>query len=318
MSSRAATATPTAPSLAPALGRVVVIGGSGAVGSLFTDRLRRSGAEVCVIDRYAGGGGDDATRFVRGDVADPSAEVIGEVSTADLVLLAVPEPVALVAIPRLAGALQPHALLADTASVKSRVVDVLVRANSRSEAVSLNPMFAPALGFAGHPVAAVIVRGGRRGRLLLDCVREWGAQVVTVTADQHDRVAAASQALTHATVLAFGIALDELEIDVADLDRMAPPPSTALLSLLARIACGTPEVYWDVQAANPYAQSARQALARGLVQLTANIDEGDPAAFERLLERLRGVLGPSVDDYRRRAVIGLEAMTANPLEGREQ
>ena len=57
-----------------------------------------------------------------------------------------------------------------------------------------------------------------------------------MTADQHDRLAAASQALTHATVLAFGLALAELQVDVADLGRIAPPPHTTLLSLLARIA----------------------------------------------------------------------------------
>ena len=55
-------------------------------------------------------------------------------------------------------------------------------------------------------------------------------------------------------------ALAELDIDIADLDRIAPPPHAALLSLLARITSGAPEVYWDVQAANPYAPAARHAL----------------------------------------------------------
>ncbi len=288
------------------------------MGSLFADRLRLSGAEVSVIDRCVPGCVDHAARFVRGDVTYPASYVIDEIGTADLVLLAVPEPVALVAIPQLAGAMRPDALLADTVSVKSRVVPVLRNASTQSEAVSLNPMFAPALGFAGHPVAAVIVRDGGRGRVLLDWMRGWGASVVTVTADQHDRVAAASLALTHATVLAFGIALDELEVDVADLERMAPPPSTALLSLLARIACGTPVVYWDVQAANPYARSAREALAHGVSRLTGTIDDGSPAAFAHLLERLRGVLGPSVASYCDRGASGLRAMTANLVEGKEQ
>ena len=136
----------------------------------------------------------------------------------------------------------------------------------------------------------MIVRDGQRGRALRDLIEQWGARVVTVTADQHDRVAAAAQALTHAAVIAFGAALAELDVDIADLDRMGPPPHTALLSLLARIASGAPEVYWDVQAANPYAPAARRALSRGVSQLTDVVEDGNSAAFGDLLDRLCGVL----------------------------
>jgi prephenate dehydrogenase len=135
--------------------------------------------------------------------------------------------------------------------------------------------------------------------------------VVTVTADQHDRVSAASQALTHAAVIAFGAALAELDVDIADLDRMGPPPHTALLSLLARIASGAPEVYWDVQAANPHAPAARRALARGVSQLTGVVEDGDRAAFGDLLDRLCGVLGPLQGAYRERSANGLRAMTTD-------
>ena len=184
------------------------------------------------------------------------------------------------------------------------------------EALSLNPMFAPSLGFAGHPVASVVVRNGPRGRALRELIEQWGARVVTVTADQHDRVSAATQALTHAAVIAFGAALAELDVDIADLDRMAPPPHTALLSLLARIASGAPEVYWDVQAANPHAPAARRALARGVSRLAGVVEDGDRAAFGDLLDRLCGVLGPLQGAYRERSAQALRAMTTNLTKGK--
>lgn len=304
---------------APTIGRVVVAGGSGAVGSLFAERLQAAGNDVVVVDRAGPGPARRRTRFLQGDVGEPDAELTALVRTADAVLLSVPEPVALVAIGRLAGALRPDALIADTLSVKTTVVPALraaaLVAGDEAEALSLNPMFAPSLGFAGHPVASVVVRDGRRGRALRDLIEQWGARVVTVTADQHDRTAAAAQVLTHAAVIAFGAALAELDIDIADLDRMGPPPHTALLSLLARIASGAPEVYWDVQAANPYAPAARQALARGVSQLTGVVEDGDRAAFGELLDRLSGVLGPLQGAYRERSARGLRAMTADPTKG---
>jgi prephenate dehydrogenase len=228
----------------------------------------------------------------------------------------VPEPVALLAIGRLVGTLRPDALIVDTSSVKSTVVPALhaaVMIAGEAEALSLNPMFAPSLGFAGHPVASVVVRDGQRGRALCDLIEQWGARVVNVTADQHDRLAAAAQALTHAAVIAFGAALAELDVDIADLDRIAPPPHTALLSLLARITSGAPEVYWDVQAANPYAPAARRALSRGVSQLSDVVEDDDSAAFGDLLDRLSGVLGPLRGAYRERSAKALRAMTTTNL-----
>jgi prephenate dehydrogenase len=92
---------------------------------------------------------------------------------------------------------------------------------------------------------------------------------------------------------------------------MGPPPHTALLSLLARIASGAPEVYWDVQSANPHAPAARRALARGVSQLTDVVEDGDPAAFGDLLNRLCGVLGPLQGAYRERSAHALRAVTTN-------
>ena len=298
----------------PTIGRVVVAGGSGAVGSLFAEQLQEAGNDVVIVDRTVPGPTHRVTRFVRGDISDPGAEVADVVRTADAVLLCVPEPVALVAIGRLVGTLRPDALIADTLSVKSTVVPALHAAAmiaGEAEALSLNPMFAPALGFAGHPVASVVVRDGQRGRALCDLIEQWGARVVNVTADQHDRVAAAAQALTHAAVIAFGAALAELDVDIADLDRIAPPPHTALLSLLARITSGAPEVYWDVQAANPYAPAARRALSRGVSQLADVVEDGDSAAFGDLLARLSGVFGPLRGAYRERSAKALRAITTD-------
>jgi len=298
-----------------AIGRVVIAGGSGAVGALFAERLQEAGNDVVIVDLAAPGPTHSVIRFVQGDIADPDAVVTDLIRAADVVLLSVPESVALTAIDRMAAALRPDALIVDTLSVKTTVVPALRAAVMvAGEALSLNPMFAPALGFAGHPVASVIVRDGRRGRALRDLIEQWGARVVTVTADQHDRMSAASQALTHAAVLAFGAALAELDVDITDLDRIAPPPHAALLSLLARIASGAPEVYWDVQAANPHAPAARRALARGVSQLTDVVENGDRAAFSNLLKRLRGVLGPLQGAYRERSAKALRAMTTDPTK----
>ena len=70
-------------------------------------------------------------------------------------------------------------------------------------------------------------------------------------------------------------------------------------------------MYWDVQAANPYAPAARRALSRGVSQLTDVVDDGTCAEFGDLLDRLCGVFGPLRGTYRERSAQALRAITTN-------
>lgn len=286
-----------------AAGHSVVIGG-GAVGGMFARFLAESGHHVDVIDavadpaaagRLSPGGG---IRFVTGDITDLSPELADRIGRADTVVLAVPEPVALAALDGVAAAMADGALLVDTLSVKSRIVPAVREAAPHLEAVSLNPMFTPSLGAVGRPIAVVVVRDGPRVRDLLWRIGEWGSRAVPVTAAQHDRAASALQVLPHAAVLAFGLALASLDVTAAELEALAPPPYRTMLALLARISSGAPEVYWDVQRANPSGQRAREQLAGALRELAGLVDQDDHGGFGATLDRLRGFLGSELGRYR--------------------
>ncbi|MEU7477785.1 prephenate dehydrogenase/arogenate dehydrogenase family protein [Lentzea sp. NPDC042327] len=278
-----------------ALRHAVVAGGGGAVGALFAALLRDSGVTVTAVDLGPGDGD-----VLQGDITAPDAVVAAAVAAADLVVLAVPEPVALRAVKPLAGLLGPGAVLADTLSVKSRLSARLTDLPGEVQVVGLNPMFAPDLGMAGRPVAAVVARGGPGVDALLDLVRRWGGRVVRCTSGEHDATAAATQALTHATVLSFGLALARLGVPADRLAATAPPPHLTLLALLARITSGRPEVYLDVQEANPHAAGARQALADGLRAFAAAVEEGE-AGVAAAFGEIRALLGDRCAEHERRA-----------------
>lgn len=298
----------TGPAAAP---RGVVIGG-GAVGRMLARLLAGSGYRVDVIDAVAAPAAamapSDGIRFASGDITDPGPSLTARLGRADMVVLAVPEHVALAALDGVAAAMADGALLVDTLSVKSRIVPAVHASAPHLEAVSLNPMFAPSLGLAGRAIAVVVVHDGPRARELLRLIGEWGGRTVRVTAAGHDRTAAAVQALPHAAVLAFGLALAGLDMDVRELDALAPPPHRALLALLARIVSGAPEVYWDVQSANPAGDSARAQLAGALAQLAELVDHGDRAGFGVALQQLRDFLGPELGHYREVCARALVAM----------
>ncbi|XGU19707.1 hypothetical protein ACETU7_34505 [Rhodococcus sp. 3Y1] len=88
-------------------------------------------------------------------------------------------------------------------------------------------MFRPSLGPRGRAVIAVPYVGGPQSDRFLDIVRSWGASVAVMDADRHDRLAAATQVLTHASVLAFGVALAELGFPPTISSR-SPLPASGL------------------------------------------------------------------------------------------
>ncbi|MFD6882829.1 prephenate dehydrogenase dimerization domain-containing protein [Rhodococcus sp. NPDC060084] len=277
-------------------GRVVVAGGCGAVGAMLTAALSGDGHRVLAIDPGAPAAttGTAGAAVLPGDIAAPTRDVAAAVRAAPTVILAVPDAVAVAALPALAGLLHPEALLVETLSVKTPFAAALGTGLPDRESLGINPMFAPALGWAGRPVLAVRHRDGPAVGAFVDAVDRWGARVVEVGAAEHDRATATTQALTHAVVLAFGGALDRLGPPTA-ATAAAPPPHVLLRALLARIASGTPAVYHDIQVANPYAVDARRALRAALDELDA---AEDPERFAALTARGYRALGDDREQYR--------------------
>ncbi|MFD1813678.1 prephenate dehydrogenase dimerization domain-containing protein [Rhodococcus gannanensis] len=250
---------------------------------MLAKRWRADGAVVDVVDAADGD-----------DVHAPDERVTGLLRAADVVVLAVPEYVALTAVGAVRARMQPSAVLIETLSVKSRFASAV--AGTDAPVVGVNPMFAPALGLPGRAVAVVVHHGGPAVDEFVADLRRWGGRVQVTSADHHDRLCAALQALTHATVLAFGWALADLDVDADEAAAMATPPFATMSALLARVTGGTPEVYRDVQTANPYASAARDALTRA-VSRVSDAAVGDTGDFAALLARARVPLGDHDDEY---------------------
>ncbi|WP_165963983.1 prephenate dehydrogenase dimerization domain-containing protein [Actinomadura sp. KC216] len=269
----------------------MILGGRGAVGRLFADLLRGEGT-VTLADLRPGVP-VPGTSALEADARRPDPRLAAELAVADAVIVALPEEAGVAAVEAAARHMPRGAVLVETLSVKSAVAGALARgaAEHGLEALGVNPMFAPALGFPGRPVLVSRVRGGPRSHRLETLIEDAGGRLVPVEIGEHDRLTAALQVATHAGILAFGGALRLLGADAGALTRAAPPPHRAMLALLARVVSGTPEVYRDVQAANPYAGEARKALADAL----GRVDEAarEPSGrFDEMLGDLAGWLGP--------------------------
>lgn len=267
-----------------------IMGASGGFGRLFATALRRQGVETIGVDVHRHPSLANPTdAFIVEDCARLDDAAAGRIAACDVILFCLPEAALDGAVDRLGPLLREGMLVADTTSVKTAWAARIAARELPCEWLSLNPMFAPDLGFAGQDIAAIELRSGPLSRSFCDMMERHGARVVRITAEEHDRLAAMGQIATHAAAIAYGAALSEMGFSLADMPTT--PPQRALLRLAARIASLSPDVYWHMQHDNPFAPEARAAVGRALARMTRAAEAPDPEAFRALLAEVGAILG---------------------------
>ena len=270
--------------------QAIVLGGLGQVGDLIVRALTQAGTEVLIVDALPRPAAIKASRYLQTDITRPDDTLLQALARADCVAMCLPESAALASAAAILDTMSRGALWVDTLSVKQNICGLLRSYAEKLELVSINPMFAPSLGFTDHSVAFVEISGGPKSREFARTLRSLGARVESVTAETHDKLTAAIQVATHAAILSFGAVLLELAYDVDKGLAIATPPHLTLLSLLNRVSNANPEVYWDIQHHHPHAASVRESLSAAVRALDSAAREDSPSEFQQLFERLRLLL----------------------------
>jgi 4-amino-4-deoxyprephenate dehydrogenase len=269
------------------LSAALVLGGLGQVGELVGRALTQTGTEVVYVDVLPRPETVAEECYLQADITRPDRSLLRAIAGADCVVMCVPESIALASAPTILEAMSSGALWVDTLSVKQNICALLRSYKETLELVSINPMFAPALGFKEHSVAFVEIAGGPKSQEFARTLRSQGATIEMVTPDTHDRLTAAIQVATHAAILSFGMVLLELDYDVEKGRALATPPHQILLSLLHRVSTANPDVYWDIQHNHPLAATVRDSLSGAVKALDAAARDDSPREFQKLFERIR-------------------------------
>jgi prephenate dehydrogenase len=269
---------------------VLILGGLGQTGGLFARSFAEAGTEVTYVDRrdwppqHVPPGS-----YLQVDVTRPDAVLLKRIATAECVLVCLPEEAALCAASHILGAMADGALWVDTLSVKSGICRLLGDCKRSIEIVSINPMFAPALGWQGHPVAVIELSSGPKSQAFINLLKSWRAAVEMLTAETHDSLTAIIQVATHAAVLSFGALLLDLEYSVERGLAIATPPHRLLLALVSRIISANPGVYWEIQHYHPDGEIVRRRLARAVECIDAAAAADSPAQFQQFFGEIRSL-----------------------------
>jgi prephenate dehydrogenase len=267
----------------------VLIGAGGAVGQLVHAALLARPCTLTAVDLVAPDAPVDRCRWLIADARQPSEDLATALANAGTIVLCLPESVSLAALATLAPLIRRGSLLVAVLSIHARFADAVLAQEPAFEALGMNPMFRPDLGFAGQRVMLIPITVGRRSAAWELTLQSWGAVPVTVDPVEHDRLSAAVQAVPHAVLMALGESLRRLGHSPADVLAIAPPPCRLLLALVARLVTGNAEVYRELQACNPEAQRTRQVLCEAVEELGATAAQRP--AFDALWEQLQNWLG---------------------------
>ncbi|NKF50968.1 bifunctional chorismate mutase/prephenate dehydrogenase [Shewanella sp. WXL01] len=210
------------------LGHIVVVGGQGQLGQLFTQMLTLSGYQVKTLDK------DDWQR---------APELF---DGAGMVLVTVPIKVTCDVIRNQLGQLPETCILADLTSIKDEPLNAMLDAH-KGPVVGLHPMFGPDVGSLAKQV--VVVCHGRNAdayEWLMEQIQIWGARLVVADAKEHDNAMQLVQAMRHFSSFVYGLNLCREQADIDKLLQFSSPIYRLELAMVGRLFAQDPELYADI------------------------------------------------------------------------
>ncbi|AZG74253.1 bifunctional chorismate mutase/prephenate dehydrogenase [Shewanella livingstonensis] len=250
------------------LGHVVVVGGQGKLGQLFSQMLVLSGYKVKSLDKN--------------DWQDAAAIFDG----AGLVIVTVPINVTCEVIREKLTQLPEHCILADLTSIKEAPLAAMLAAH-KGPVVGLHPMFGPDVGSLAKQV--VVVCHGRDQEAyqwLLQQIEIWGARIVEAEAERHDKAMQLVQAMRHFSTFVYGVNLCKEEADIGNLLQFSSPIYRLELAMVGRLFAQDPELYADIIFAQPGSQLAISDYLDNYRDALTMLQTGNRQAFVEQFQRV--------------------------------
>lgn len=267
-----------------------IIGGTGRMGRLFVPVFERAGYDVIVSGR--------STATTARDIAQ----------SCDLVIVSVPIRDTVKLIGEIAPLLARNQLLCDLTSLKVRPVEAML--SSKANVVGLHPMFGPTVSSLRGQT--VIVCPARVEEHLLDRLvsvfRNEGTHCTIATPEEHDRMMAVVQGLTHYVTLCMADSIRRLGLDIAATREFTSPVYQIELSLVGRLLSQDPGLYADILQLNPYVPEVLGACRSSAGDLAEIIGSQDPELFRAFFERNSRHLGSSCDEGQKMTDALIECM----------
>ena len=253
--------------------KMLVVGGAGDFGSFYAKLFARNGLDVSINDTSEGAAKKICEEHKLKLVTD-----LRQVKDFEMVLISVPNKDAGNAIKKFSKLMKKDSLLAEVCSVKTPIEKELFQSAKRGlEVLSLHPMHGPRVeNIRGQSIAVIFVKKGKKSEELLKVFEKEGATLVETNAKEHDKMLAVVQGLTHFSQFVAAATLKEMAADLKKTNKLSTPNHNLFLSLVSRVVLQNPDIYSEIQLANPMNKKVRKAFVKSAKELAKICEKKDP------------------------------------------
>ncbi len=244
-----------------------IIGGTGGIGKWFAAFFAGQGYPVHSMGRNTGTSIPELAQSCR------------------VIIVAVPIAATLDVIRHVGPHLSKDALLMDLTSLKGESVEVMIDSTA-AEVVGCHPLFGPdCLSLAGQNIILCPGRGERWLRRMEGIFVKGGARVTVTTPEEHDRMMALTQGLTHLETILMGLTLRDSGVEPSRLDAFSTPVFRTKQAIAAKVFGLRPEMYAGILAGNPEIARILDYYGKNLSRVKELIQNGDAAGLAALLKK---------------------------------
>ena len=246
---------------APDLGTIVIVGGKGQMGLLFTKLFQLSEYKVTSLDL---------------DNLNQADQLL---ASAALIVISVPINQTTDVIQQLAGKMNPEALLVDLTSRKREPVEAMLAVHN-GPVMGLHPMFGPDVtSLAKQVVVHTPGRDTQKFDWLLQQFQLWGARLLPSVPAEHDHMMAVIQALRHFTTFAYGTYLHKENINLKQATEFSSPIYRLELAMVGRLFAQYSQLYADIIFSSTEGKQLIRKYIEHLQQAVKLLDEDDVEGF---------------------------------------
>lgn len=237
------------------------------MGRLFAGVFARAGYDVLAAGR--------TTATTPQDIAEQC----------DIVVISVPIRDTVKVIESVAPLLNKDQLLCDVTSLKARPVAAMLR--SKAEVIGLHPMFGPTVKtLKKQTIIACPARANNKTiDDLLAIFRSEGTVITITTPEEHDRMMAVVQGLTHFVTLCMADSVRRLGTDIEKSKAFMSPVYQIELSLVGRLLSQDPDLYGSILEENPFVPEVLAACRAAADDLQRIVIRRDPESFREFFAR---------------------------------
>ena len=260
---------------------IAIIGGYGGIGKFFAKLFAEEGFRVVVT-----GPNELKGKRVAREL-NISYEGDNKVATkkADVIVISVPIDKTIEVIKEVAPEVKKGALLMDVTSVKEEPCRFMEKYSKKGvEIVGTHPVFSHRVGsIEGQIFILTPIRGDKWLNWLKKFLREHKARIHESTPEEHDRVMAVVQGLTHFTYISIGKTLKELDFDIRKSRRFSSPIYELMLDMIGRIIGQNPELYSSIQMQNPRIKEIHKKFLETANELSGVVAKKDEKGFKEIM-----------------------------------